>query len=128
MIFSLITRWCWSGGRREEGDLHVPPLAGQTLQQSSSRRTDSRFPLAVFLVVGPRVEKIAAKLHFSSVRAATLSASLPELQAVAGLGVLQLGVLVVSEGGPLCGLLSLESVDPPIERTVGQVIVYSSLQ
>ena len=54
--------------------------------------------------------------------------SLPVLEAVAGLGVLQLGVLVVPEGGPVCGLLSLESVDPPVERTVGQVIVYSSLQ
>ena len=67
------------------------------------------------------------KIHFWLI-ALTLSVGLPELQAVAGLGVLQLGVLVVPEGGPLCGLLSLESVDPPVERTVGQVIVYSSLQ
>ena len=67
------------------------------------------------------------KIHFWLI-AQTLSVGLPELQAVAGLGVLQLGVLVVPEGGPLCGLLSLESVDPPVERTVGQVIVYSSLQ
>ena len=65
---------------------------------------------------------------FLADRSHNLSVGLPELQAVAGLGVLQLGVLVVPEGGPLCGLLSLESVDPPVERTVGQVIVYSSLQ
>ena len=53
---------------------------------------------------------------------------LPVLQAVAGLCVLHLGVLVVPEGGPVRGLLSLEPVDPPVERTVGKVIMYRSLE
>ena len=53
---------------------------------------------------------------------------LPVLQTVAGLGVLHLGILVVPKGGPVSGLLSLEPVDPPVERTVGKVIMYRSLE
>ena len=56
------------------------------------------------------------------------SCVLPVVQTIAGLGVLKFRVLVVPEGRPVCGLLSLESVDPPVERAVGKVIVYSSLQ
>ena len=109
--------------------LHVPPLAGQTLQQGGSRRSKSSFPLAVFLVLGPRAQEIAAK-YSSMLREARPEPfqPLPVLEAVAGLGVLQLGVLVVPEGGPVSGVFTLESVDPPVERAVGKVIVYSSLQ
>ena len=109
--------------------LHVPPLAGQTLQQGGSRRSKSSFPLAVFLVLGPGAQEIAAKYSsmLREARAEPLQ-PLPVLEAVAGLGVLQLGVLVVPEAGPLCCLLPLESVNPAVEGTVGQVIVYSSLQ
>ena len=126
MIFVLSQA---GGGGGERPPLHVSPLTGQTLQQGGSRWSESSFPLAVFLVLGPGAQEIAAKYSFllREARAEPLQ-PLPVLEAVAGLGVLQLGVLVVPEGGPVRCLLSLESVDPPVERTVGQVIVYSSLQ
>ena len=121
-----------AGGRREEGARCFPPGWPDSVAELRLRdrlhhqprrfpRTQGRSSESCWKIQRGLSEGCGVSLY-------SLRLSLPELQAVAGLGVLQLGVLVVPEGRPLGCLLSLESVDPPVERTVGQVIVYSSLQ
>ena len=50
----------------ERPTLDAPALAGETLQQSGGRRSDSSFTLAVFFELGPRTQEIAGK-QFCSV-------------------------------------------------------------